>query len=195
MISKAIEGVGESKVQQVDDRLEAVLGASSQGSIPKCPVVMTRFRLGQTPWCAVSDDLDTERGDRTEVVVCAGVVSALSELVLAIWNSLGEDQRIRPFFADGPGKDRECVLATNCAHDANLADLDCPTDCRTALAEVRRARSIPLRRGFRHVADEHDMNPCECVMRTMSGTVRTSRAVTTCAFRDGSGFRAVPCRR
>jgi hypothetical protein len=69
--------------------------------------------LTQTPWCAVSNDLDAESGNGAKVVVDMGVVAILRELVLAIGNSIGKHQRIGPFFADGPGKLRERVFGNN----------------------------------------------------------------------------------
>jgi len=62
-----------------------------------------------------------ERGDRAKVVVNMGVVATLSELVLAIWNSIGQHQGIGAFFANGPCKGRKGVLLTNRARNADLS--------------------------------------------------------------------------
>jgi hypothetical protein len=124
LIGKATERVGETKVQQVDDRLQTVLGATAQSSIPEGPVIVAWFRLAQTPWCAVSNDLDAESGDRAKVVVNMRVVPALRELVLPVGNSIRKHQRIGSFFADGPCKVRESVFRDNCVRHrvANLAE-------------------------------------------------------------------------
>ena len=96
--------VGETKVQQVDDGLQTVLGAKGQGPIPQRPVVVAGFRLAQTPGHAVSDDFDAESGNRAKVVIDMGVVATLRKLVLAVRNSVGEDHRIGTLFSDGPSK-------------------------------------------------------------------------------------------
>ena len=116
-------------MQQVDDRLQAVLSAFGQCSIPERPVVMTRFRLGQTPWCAVSNDLDAESGNRAKVVDIVLIVATLRELVLSIRNSIGKHHRIGAFFADGPCKVRKRTLTTNPVHHrvANLAEPATPS--------------------------------------------------------------------
>ena len=111
MIGKAVERVGEPKVQQVDDRLQTVFSANGQCSIPERPVVVAWFWLTQAPRCAVSDDPHAEGGNRAKVVVNVGVVVTLRELVLPIGNSIGKYQRIGPFFADGPRKVREFLVA------------------------------------------------------------------------------------
>lgn len=100
-------------MQQVDDRLQTVLSTTGKRSIPERPVVLAWFWLTQTPWCAVSNDLDAESGNRAKIVVNMGVVATLRELVLAIGNSIGKHQRIGPFFADGPSKVRESVFGGN----------------------------------------------------------------------------------
>ena len=60
-------------------------------------------------------------------------LATLSVLVLAIWTAIGKDQRIGPFFADGPGKDRKCALGNERAHDANRKlEPAVPICCRNA---------------------------------------------------------------
>jgi hypothetical protein len=111
-------------VQQVDDRLHAVVSATGEGTIPEPPVVMARFRLTQTPRCPVSNDLDTEISDRAEVVVNTGIMATLGKLVLPIGNSIGKHQGVGPLFANGPRKVRKFVLGIIriCHRVANLAE-------------------------------------------------------------------------
>jgi hypothetical protein len=80
--------------------------------------------LTQAPWCAVSNDLDAESGNRAKVVVYMGVVATLFELVLSIGNSIGKYQRIGPFLTDGPRKVREFDSVNNRVQHrvANLAE-------------------------------------------------------------------------
>jgi hypothetical protein len=124
MIGKAIEGVGQTEVQQVDDRLQTMLSTEPQRSIPERPVVAPRFWLTQTPWCAISDDLDAEGGNGAQVVVNMGVMTTLRELVLTIGNSIGKHQGIGALFANGPRKARESVFAGRLFHHpiGNLAE-------------------------------------------------------------------------
>ncbi len=123
-VGKAVEMVREPKVQQVDDRLQTVLSAVGQGSIPKPPVIVAWFRLTQTPWCAISNNLHAERSNRAQIVINMGEMATLPELVLAIWHTIAQHQRIGSLFTHGPGKVGKLVFDNSCARHnaANLVD-------------------------------------------------------------------------
>ena len=102
-------------MEQLDDRLEAGIGARAECTVPQGPVVPARLGFGQTPGCAVPDDVDAEPGDVGEILLHQAIVTGLRELVLAVRHAVPAHDRIRPLLADGPHEVGKRVCHLSCA--------------------------------------------------------------------------------
>ena len=101
--------IGQSKMEELDDRFKASGRTCRERPIPERPVVDTGLGFGEPPRRPVPHDLYAEICDRDEIVLHVLVMSRLGELVLSIPLTLAHHDWVRSFFADRPDEVRKRI--------------------------------------------------------------------------------------